>query len=712
MNATNLSYVGSTTPQPINLNGGAISYTTPTNNYFRWGGLVTANAASIININPTGPFGTPGNNNGSLYFDGGLAGGAPITVNAMGVQGFGLVLRNTSTYSGTMTVNGTISATPGTGSGLVIGDNPANATLPNANITDNGTIELGNDSAGMGWAGANTVGQTFQMNSLNGTGVIVANYASGATTGARTLSVGNNNGSGSFSGVIAVSPVAGNLITLAFIKNGTGTEILSGANTYTGTTTVNGGTLQLNATTATPNVLASTTALTLGGGTLSLQGSLSGAVNQLVASLALTAGTSNTIILADSGSTTGTSLTAGGTFTNPALASGTTLYLNEATAGTGVLQLGTTTTTAFAPWAVVNNAGVTGFGTVNANHDLVLATGTPLTSTSNTNSVNYTTTPTDPAYSSGTLTMTAADGALNSLFINSGSGAAGTLALNGATVSLASDVLGMGGSSNYTISGAGGLTATSTSTLLTVTQIGSGTLSINSLINAAGTGGLTLAGGGTLVLGAANTYGGTTTVDAGTLQLGSSPAGSIKSGNALTTLAGATFDINGNGQTLGTVTNAGTITSSIGSPTLTIGNGSTGAGSWTGAMSVAMSAVATNSAFSGNWTNTGSVSLATTAAGTITVSGAVANVGGLSLSTGATAAGTITMSGPISNTGRRFVHHQRRPDYRERRYHQHRQYHAQLEQHGHDHVERVGQQCRFDQQFKQQLGRRRDRQRD
>src|SRR5690349_25138430 len=51
----------------------------------------------------------------------------------------------------------------------------------------------------------------------------------------RTLSVGNNNGNGTFSGIIA----NGINDTLSFTKAGSGTQTLTGAtNTYTGRTTV------------------------------------------------------------------------------------------------------------------------------------------------------------------------------------------------------------------------------------------------------------------------------------------------------------------------------------------------------------------------------------------------------------------------------------------------------------------------------------------
>src|SRR5262249_20460421 len=84
-------------------------------------------------------------------------------------------------------------------------------------------------------------GQTERFDGLNGNGTATAGVA--ATTS--TLTVGVSGGSGTFSGVLQV----GNG-TLALTKRGAGTETLSGTmNTYTGATTVNGGTLLVNGST-------------------------------------------------------------------------------------------------------------------------------------------------------------------------------------------------------------------------------------------------------------------------------------------------------------------------------------------------------------------------------------------------------------------------------------------------------------------------------
>ena len=72
------------------------------------------------------------------------------------------------------------------------------------------------------------------------------NFGGGITAGAAgttTLTLaGTNTGANTISGIIA----DGSATQLAVSKTGTGTWFLAGANTYTGGTTVNGGTLNIN----------------------------------------------------------------------------------------------------------------------------------------------------------------------------------------------------------------------------------------------------------------------------------------------------------------------------------------------------------------------------------------------------------------------------------------------------------------------------------
>src|SRR5262249_24322141 len=94
-------------------------------------------------------------------------------------------------------------------------------TLTAANsVTDNGTLQL------------NNVSQT--INGLSGSGVVQN------IIGGNTLTVGAGNATSAFSGVIQNGSGTMNLT-----KNGTGELTLSGANTFTGLTRINGGVIKI-----------------------------------------------------------------------------------------------------------------------------------------------------------------------------------------------------------------------------------------------------------------------------------------------------------------------------------------------------------------------------------------------------------------------------------------------------------------------------------
>jgi len=214
----------------ISLNSGTITYFSSGNFYTdTTTGAVTnqPGASSTINILATGT------GNAGFFIDGGLKGSGTVTVNDPS-SGVGLNLRNNnSTFSGMLIVNGIASTTVGVGSGIGVGG--CTTGLQNADINLNGTMELLN--AGM--AANNTPSGNFAMGALSGTGVIVGNYTFSA--GTVNLTLGSNGHNGTFSGLIA----NGANDTVSVFKSGTGTQIFNSANTYTGATTISGGTLQL-----------------------------------------------------------------------------------------------------------------------------------------------------------------------------------------------------------------------------------------------------------------------------------------------------------------------------------------------------------------------------------------------------------------------------------------------------------------------------------
>ena len=148
------------------------------------------------------------------------------------------ILSGANTYSGGTTLNsGGILQLSGSGTlGSTSGPLTVNA----------GRLDLNGTSQGVG--------------NLTGSGGTILNNANGTNV---TLTIGNNNGTGgNYQGVIANNTSGTG--TVALSKIGTGTITLSGANTYTGGTTITAGTLSCGA----ASVLPSGSAVTLNGGIL------------------------------------------------------------------------------------------------------------------------------------------------------------------------------------------------------------------------------------------------------------------------------------------------------------------------------------------------------------------------------------------------------------------------------------------------------------
>jgi autotransporter-associated beta strand protein len=183
-----------------------------------------------------GQSGTVNSLSGTGTINSSSAGTAVLTVTGGGT--FGGVIENTATSLG-LTFNAT-------GQELVLtGVN----TYSGGTTVTAGTLQMGGVSAIPSLAGDVTVssGGTLDINgfsptigALNGGGTI--DNISSANTGSYTLTIDNTGDNGTFSG--AIQDTTG---TINLYKAGAGTQILTGASTYSGTTTINGGVLQLNA---------------------------------------------------------------------------------------------------------------------------------------------------------------------------------------------------------------------------------------------------------------------------------------------------------------------------------------------------------------------------------------------------------------------------------------------------------------------------------
>jgi autotransporter-associated beta strand protein len=159
---------------------------------------------------------------------------ASFTITSGSLSGSGTLTAATYTLGG-----GTLAGNLGAGTMTVTGDSNLNGTADATTVSlDAGTLTLGsasrftsNQVALTGSSGASVIlGGSESVGSLAG-GFDVA-------LGSATLTTGNDNTSTAYSGILSGSG--------GFMKAGNGTFTLAGPNTYSGRTTISGGTLALS----------------------------------------------------------------------------------------------------------------------------------------------------------------------------------------------------------------------------------------------------------------------------------------------------------------------------------------------------------------------------------------------------------------------------------------------------------------------------------
>ncbi len=184
-------------------------------------------------------------------------------------------------------------------------------------------------------------GQAVTADALTGSGTITSATTGGA---AINLTLGVNNGSGTFSGNITA---AGTRV-VSLVKNGTGSQTLSGTTTFRGATTVSAGTLAITGSLSTTGVTVANTATLGGNGNITGNVSIASGARHALAVAATPAAQVTRAIT--------------GTLT---LTSGNILDLTAAAApGAGVYVLATATTAITGTPTTINSNVVNGVVTV------------------------------------------------------------------------------------------------------------------------------------------------------------------------------------------------------------------------------------------------------------------------------------------------------------------------------------------------------------
>jgi autotransporter-associated beta strand protein len=599
---------------------------------------------AVTQINVGGDFSIGGANTGALSF------AAPVDLGGATRQITDDNTANTTTFGGTISNGGLIKAGNGTlalnGANTFTGGVTINAGTVTAGSTTalgpaaNATLTFGSGSTGRFQLNNNNI-TVIDLNTNANVGTPIIENGGGAATKTLTVNTANTD---IYAGVLQ-DGAAG---VLALTKSGAGSLTLSGANTYSGTTTLSSGGINANSATA----FGTSISVVMNGITLD--------------------------------NTSGAPITL--TNNNPMSWGGNNIFTgtNDLNLGTGAVSL-----TANRTWTI-NNGTLTVGGAIGdsggsrslkkdgAGTFVLSGQGTftgGMTLLAGTLGIGADTTPTSGTVTSGpvgTGILTLSGGAIqavgaghtvaNVITLTSDTSVTGVqnLTLNGALTQTGNKTLTNNIGVGKLLTLGGQINLSDDTTPHTLTFAGTGDTTVSGVITngvSATSGSVTITDTGLTTFSAANTYSGTTTLgasngpDAGTLRL--SGAGTLGATTNPVALRGGTLDLNGTTQTIGALLLGGGASGST--PIVTIGSGNLNLGG-----NVTYSA--TNNpnggtisgigggALSLNGTRTFNIGDSTAAAADLTVSAIIQDGTGSNGIT-KTGAGTLLLSGANTYTG-------------------------------------------------------------
>ncbi len=499
---------------------------------------------------------TVGTNGGTLQIDTGATVTFGSTSNLTGTGnltesgGGTLILSGNNTgYTGTNIITGTVQ---------ISAENNLGTTSDSLIISNGGTLVVAGtftDNAKkvmyIGSGGGTIDVLAGNTNTLGSTGQISGSNVFTVTGGGQLAISGNNNAT--WGGTTIVSNG-----TLAFNGAGTATALTNVTVTARGTLLID------NSTTANSTRLSTTAGVTLNGGAIVFNGDATTAVSQQVGALTL-AGGDSTIYVNSRATTVNTALNFSSLVDSSPFSTISFENTNIGNLGNGTpnptigfTNAPTTTNGIIAGWATARatNGGQLVFATMNGGSVSTLSTYSTGTNTGwNANANVQLTNNQTLAAGNSVYTLTMTNGRQLNLGTHTLTNTSGGLIAQTGDTAISNGVMTAGAS------GVGG-------TLYVHVDTG-GFLTNYSVLTNNGTGVVNLvkANGGTLLLGGANAYTGATYVNGGTLELIS--ANAVPTGSDMTVATGATFNLNGFNQTLGSLAGAGTVTNSSG--TLTVG---------------------------------------------------------------------------------------------------------------------------------------------